>query len=178
MIGLLELARVFELQVIGRCPENVGPKRLVIVASHIATDFIVIVVAFALIALRRRQLDAYIVTQTKVKNSIHVVGVVLLVARANLAAELTSGLAARNIDNATNGVAAKQCALRPPEYFHTFYIDTAKQTAGIRANKHAIDDNTNSRVEVFLNVGNAHTTNKYRGNAARPLSGIVNNNVR
>ena len=86
LVGFFDLPGVFELQVIGRRPENVGPKRLVIVASHIATDFIVIVVAFALIALRRRQLDAYIVTQTKVKNSIHVVGIVLLVARANLAA--------------------------------------------------------------------------------------------
>ena len=178
LVSFLKLPRVFEFKIIGGCPKNIRTKGLVIIATDIATDFVIVIVTFTLVALRRRQFHAHVLAQTKVKNTVHVIGVVLLIACTNLAAQLSSRLATSDINNAANCVTAKQGSLWPPKHFHAFYVDTAQQTARIRTDKHSINYDTNSGVEVFFNIGNTHTSDKDCSNPTGPLSGIINDNVR
>ena len=177
LVSIFKLPGVFDLKRIRWCPQRVETKGLIVVATNIAAHVVVIVIAFLLIPFCYGQFDREIIRHAEVEDTVSVVGVVLLVANAQLATELTRWPRAGNVDRTANRIAPEQGALRTTEYLHALEINAAQQTARIGTNKHVIDHDCHGRIEVLLNIGHANAADKNRRNAARALSGIVDHDV-
>ena len=90
-------------------------------------------------------------------------GAELAVGGFKLAAGFHGRTGTANIDHTADGVAAKQRSLRAAQHFDLFDIEEIEQLAGVGADEHTIDDNSDSWLLRFLDVSIGQAPNRKVG---------------
>ena len=169
LIGVFVVVGVLDLHVVVRGPQEVHTELFVVFATVIVTGGDVVVIAFLLLALGRSELGSQGIGDGEVDQTFDVVGVVVAVAGADLAAELARGLGALDVDDAADGVTTELRALRAAQHFDAADVEALQDGAGVGADEHLVDHHANGRVEALFNVGNTDATDIDSCNAAGAL---------
>ena len=150
---------------------------MIVIASYVTADVIIVVVALLLIPLGCRQFDRQVFAQPEIHDAVGIVGVILFIPHAHFTAELTGRPGPSDVDRTADGIPSKQRPLWAAKDLHALKVDTAQQAARVGSDEHVIHDDRDRRIKVFLNVRHTDTADKNRGDAAGSLCGIVNHDI-